>query len=196
VHNRVILWDLMDTLVRDPFFTHMAGFFGLTFEQLLREKHPTAWRDFELGHIDEHALYRSFFKDGRAIDGEGLKRCMGAAYAWIDGMDALVAELHARGVEMHLLSNYPPWYRLCVERLGIDRVVQPSFVSCHTGVRKPDAAAYLGACRAIGREPGECLFIDDRAQNCDAAALLGMPALRFEGDVPALRAELTHRSLL
>jgi HAD superfamily hydrolase (TIGR01509 family) len=186
----------MDTLVRDPFFTDMAGFFGLTFEQLLHEKHPTAWRDFELGQIDEQALYRSFFKDGRAIDGEGLKRCMGAAYAWIDGMDAVVSELHARGVEMHLLSNYPPWYRLCVERLGIDRSVRPTFVSCHTGVRKPDAEAYLGACRAVGRDPGECLFIDDRAQNCEAARALGLAALHFDGNVAALRAELGRRALL
>jgi FMN phosphatase YigB (HAD superfamily) len=186
----------MDTLVRDPFFTHMAGFFGLTFEELLRAKHPTAWRDFELGRIDEQALYRSFFSDGRAIDGDGLKRCMAGAYAWIDGMQPLVSELHARSVEMHLLSNYPPWYRLCVERLGIDVTVQATFVSCHTGVRKPDAQAYLGACRAIARAPGECLFIDDRAQNCDAARALGLDVVHFQGVVATLRAELVRRTLL
>ena len=193
---RVILWDLMDTLVRDPFFTHMAGFFGLTFEQLLAQKHPTAWRDFELGVIDESALFRTFFRDGRAIDGAGLRHAMEHAYAWIDGIEPLLAELHARGTEMHLLSNYPPWYRLCDARLGVSRWVQPSFVSCHTGVRKPDDQAYLGPCSTLGVEPGECLFVDDREPNLRAAAALGLDVLLFDGDVAALRRALAERGLL
>jgi HAD superfamily hydrolase (TIGR01509 family) len=192
----VVLWDLMDTLVRDPFFTHMAGFFGLSFDELLRDKHPSAWGEFELGKISEDELYARFFRDGRAIDGAGLKRHMRDAYTWIDGMQALLGELRARGVEMHLLSNYPPWYRLCDERLGVFGLVEPSFVSCHTGVRKPAAAAYLGACAALGRTPEQCLFIDDREVNCAAARAVGMDAVRFGGDATALREELCGRKLL
>jgi FMN hydrolase / 5-amino-6-(5-phospho-D-ribitylamino)uracil phosphatase len=191
----VILWDLMDTLVRDPFFTHMAPFFGLAFEQLLQAKHPTAWGEFELGRIDEAELYRRFFRDGRAIDGAGLKRCMGEAYAWIDGMEALVSELHARGVEMHLLSNYPDWYRLCDERLGVSRYVQTRFVSCHTGVRKPAAEAYLNACRSLNVGPAQCLFVDDREANCEAARRLSIDSVCFAGAAP-LRAALVQRGLL
>ena len=193
---RVILWDLMDTLVRDPFFTRMAPFFGLRFEELLAQKHPTAWRDFELGRIGEAELFRSFFKDGRAIDGAGLKRAMQQGYAWIDGIEALLAALAARDAEMHLLSNYPPWYQLCDARLGVTRWVKASFVSCHTGVRKPDPEAYLGACRALGAEPAQCLFVDDREPNVVAAAALGLDALRFDGDVAALRRALLERRLL
>jgi HAD superfamily hydrolase (TIGR01509 family) len=193
---RVILWDLMDTLVRDPFFTHMPAFFGMSWDELVRAKHPSTWREFELGAISEGELYRAFFSDGRAIDGAGLKRCMGEAYAWIDGMQALLAELHARGTEMHLLSNYPNWYQLAVEGLGVDRFVQPTFVSCKTGVRKPDAAAYLGAAEALGKAPHECLFIDDRELNCAAARTHGMDAIRFVGDVRRLREELAQRALL
>jgi len=194
--ERVILWDLMDTLVRDPFFTHVAPFFGLRFEELLAQKHPTAWRDFELGAIDEAELFRTFFRDGRAIDGAGLKRAMHGGYAWIEGIEPLLAELHARGAEMHLLSNYPPWYQLCDARLGVTRWVKPSFVSCHTGVRKPDAQAYLGPCAALGVEPAQALFIDDREPNVSAARALGMDALRFDGDVAALRRALEERGLI
>jgi len=193
---QIVLWDLMDTLVHDPFFTHMAAHFGLSFEELLRQKHPTAWRDFELGAIDEDGLYRSFFADGRAIDGPGLKRTMLQAYAWIDGVPELLRELAGRGVAMHLLSNYPPWYAPLCERLGVPELVAPSFVSCRTGVRKPDPEAYLGAARALGVSPSECLFVDDREPNVRAARELGMPALRFDGDVAALRAELRAWGLL
>lgn len=193
---RVILWDLMDTLVRDPFFTHMAPFFGLPFQELLAQKHPTAWRDFELGAIDEAGLFRSFFRDGRAIDGAGLKQAMAEGYAWIEGIEPLLGELHALGVPMHLLSNYPPWYQLCDARLGVTRWVRPSFVSCHTGVRKPDAEAYLGPCRELRVAPADCLFVDDREPNVTAARALGLDALRFDGDVTALRAALQQRGLL
>jgi HAD superfamily hydrolase (TIGR01509 family) len=192
----VILWDLMDTLVRDPFFTHMSDFFGLSFAELLREKHPTAWRDFELDEIDEEQLYRSFFKDGRAIDGPGLKHCMHGAYRWIDGMEAVLEELGDRGTSMHLLSNYPRWFELCDDRVGFSRLVSPSFVSCRTGRRKPDPSAFTRACESLGVAPERCLFVDDRVVNCDAARSVGMRALHFEQDVPALRRELARLGLL
>jgi HAD superfamily hydrolase (TIGR01509 family) len=193
---RAILWDLMDTLVRDPFFTHMAPFFGLSFEQLLATKHPTTWLEFELGRIGEQELGARFFRDGTPVDSAALKQRMRSAYEWVDGMEALVRELHERGVPMHLLSNYPEWYQLCDERLGVFRYVEPSFVSCRTGVRKPAAEAYLQACAGLGLTPAECLFIDDREPNCAAARALGMEAVRFDGDAASLRAELERLELL
>lgn len=192
----IILWDLMDTLVSDPFFTHMAGFFGLTFDELLAQKHPSAWGKFELGVLSEAEMFAQFFKDGRAFDGDAFKRHVASGYAWIDGMEQLVAELHAAEVEMHLLSNYPAWYALCTEPLGIGRYIAPTFVSCHTGVRKPDPQAYLGPCRTLGVRPEDCFFVDDREKNCEAAREVGMPAFRFERDVPALRAALRKHGLL
>lgn len=189
----VILWDLMDTLVRDPFFTHMPGFFGLSLDALVAQKHPTAWRDFELGRIDEDELYARFFRDARPIDGPGLKRHMGEGYAWLDGMEGLLRDMQARGVPMHALSNYPPWVEVCDARLGLSRYLSLRFVSFRTGTRKPAAEAYLGACQALGVAPDACLFIDDREVNCEGARAVGMPALRFTGDALALREQLrTH----
>jgi hypothetical protein len=37
----VLLLDVMDTLVTDPFFEHMPRFFNMTFKELLAAKHPT-----------------------------------------------------------------------------------------------------------------------------------------------------------
>ena len=48
----VILVDVMDTIVYDPFFTDMPRFFGMSFQQLMREKDPKAWVEFERGEID------------------------------------------------------------------------------------------------------------------------------------------------
>ena len=191
----VILWDVMDTLVRDPFFTHMPDFFGHSFEGLVKRLRRGTWVEFELGKLKESELYANFFADGSPIDGPGLKRCMGEGYAWIEGIEPILAELKSRGVEMHALSNYPEWYRLVEERLGLSRYIELSFISCHTGVRKPAPEAYLGACAALGRRPEECLFIDDREVNCTAARAVGMNAWRFAG-VPELRLELVAAGFL
>ena len=192
----VILWDVMDTLVRDPFFTHMARFFGFSFEEMLRRKHPHTWVRFELGLVDEQELFDRFFADGTKFDGPAFKQHVRDAYAWIDGIEPLLQELSVAGVAMHALSNYPPWYRLIDERLQLSRYVELTFFSCDTGVRKPAPDAYLGACRSLGRAPAECLFVDDRADNCDAARAAGLHAIHFQGDVLALRAALRELGML
>ncbi|URD77050.1 haloacid dehalogenase-like hydrolase [Musa troglodytarum] len=68
----VLLFDVMDTLVRDPFYNDVPAFFQMSMKELLAQKHPTAWVEFEKGLIDENELARKFFKDGRPLDLEDL----------------------------------------------------------------------------------------------------------------------------
>ena len=144
----VLLLDVMDTLVVDPFRVHIPAFFGLTLAELLAQKHPTAWVEFEKGQLDEAAYAARMFADGRFVDHEALARHVRAAYAFIDGVEELLSELHAAGVEMHALSNYPVWYRMLEERLDLSRYLSWRFVSCNTGLRKPHPEAYLSAARS------------------------------------------------
>ncbi|HEY8430130.1 MAG TPA: HAD-IA family hydrolase, partial [Sandaracinaceae bacterium] len=172
--GRVLLFDVMGTLVHDPFFEEIPSFFGMTLEELVAAKHPSAWVRFEHGELDEDALLASFFADAREFDRRAFERTVRSAYRWLDGIEPLLAELRARGVPMHALSNYPCWYRWIEEELGVSRYVAWSFVSCETGVRKPDPEAYLHASRTLGVPPERCVFVDDRAVNCDAARAIGM----------------------
>ncbi len=191
-----VLFDVMGTLVHEPFHHDVPRFFGMPLEELRRVRHPDAWVDFERGLIDEEQYAQRFFLDGRRLDVEGLKAAMVESYAWIDGMPELCAELKARGVPLHTLSNYSPWYQLIEAKLGIARWVPWTFVSCHTGHRKPEPEAYLGAARTLGLQPSECFFVDDRKLNVDAAIAVGMPAVVFDGDVVALRRALAGHGLV
>ena len=184
-----LLLDVMGTLVRDPFYSEMAPFFGLSFEELLAQKHPTRWIEYECGQITEQQLLDDFFLDRRKVDREGLQRVMTAGYAWLPGVESLLAELSRAEAEMHLLSNYPEWYRWIEEKLTLSRYADWSFVSWHTGLHKPDPEAYLHAARSLGRAPESCLFVDDREVNCEAARGVGMPAILFR-DAQSLRTEL------
>ncbi|PRP91805.1 Alpha-D-glucose-1-phosphate phosphatase YihX [Enhygromyxa salina] len=185
----VLLLDVMDTLVHDPFHTEVLEFFGMDMPSLIAVKSEQAWLAFERGELDESALIRRYFSDGRELDLAGLRACMTAAYRFLPGIEALLGELREAGVEMHALSNYPVWWELIEAELGLSRFLDWTFVSCLTGVRKPDPRAYLGPAEALARGPASCVFIDDQAKNCAGAEAVGMNALRFE-DAVSLRGAL------
>jgi HAD superfamily hydrolase (TIGR01509 family) len=185
----------MDTLVHEPFHREMPAFFGLSLRELIAAKHPTAWIDFELGRLEEGEFLRGFFRDRRDFDRAALLAAVEDAYRFLPGMEELLAALAGRGHAIHALSNYPVWYRRIEQRLRLSRYLRWSFVSCETGLRKPDPEAFRGAARTLGVVPAECLLIDDRASNCAAARALGMDAVHFTS-AAELWDELAERGFL
>jgi putative hydrolase of the HAD superfamily len=55
--------------------------------------------------------------------------------------------------------------------------------SCEVGMVKPDAEIYRLACRRLGCEPHEALFLDDKKENTEAAKQMGMQSLVFNSVV-------------
>jgi HAD superfamily hydrolase (TIGR01509 family) len=78
------------------------------------------------------------------------------------------------------------------EKLQLSRFLDWTFVSCKTGVRKPDPQAFLGAAATLEVDPQQCLFIDDRPVNVNAAQLVGMVAILYHS-AEQLREELADR---
>ena len=191
----LILLDVMSTLVYDPFRVEMPAFLGLSFEELLEQKHPHAWAEFETGAIDEEAFYLKFFRDGRALDGPGLKVAMAECYDWLPGMQQLLTRLTESEIPMHVLSNYPLWYEEVERATGLSRWVPWTFVSCHTGRRKPAPEAFLEPARQLAVRPEACLLIDDSPENVVAAQALGMDAISFK-HAGTLTRDLAARGLL
>jgi HAD superfamily hydrolase (TIGR01509 family) len=191
----ILLWDVMGTLVHDPFFEEMPEFFGMPFEHLVGVLQPGAWVDFELGQRSEQQFLDDFFSDGRAFDQSAFVAAVRGAYRWLPGMEELLAELRDRGCTMHAFSNYPVWFEMIEERLGVSRFVDWTFVSCLMGLRKPDPAAYAHVLDDLGVPAERCIFVDDRSSNCQAARRSGLNAIRFDG-IDALRATLRGHGVL
>ncbi|MEU0214004.1 HAD-IA family hydrolase [Streptomyces sp. NPDC006265] len=63
------------------------------------------------------------------------------------------------------------------------------------GTTKPDPRAYQVACAALEAEPADCLFIDDVAENVDAAAAVGMQALLFRDNARTIARIAGHLDL-
>lgn len=192
---RVLLLDVMGTLVHDPFYHEVPGFLGLSLEQFLVLADREAWGAFERGEIDEETYLGRMFTDRRAVDGDGLRECLVAGYRWLDGMEDLLSDLSALGVSLHALSNYPLWYRWIEDKLSLSRYLSWSFVSCKTGLRKPSPGVYREAAAALHLPASACLFVDDREKNCAGARETGMRAWRFEG-AERLRRELRRHAIL
>lgn len=80
-------------------------------------------------------------------------------------------------VGLAILSNSADGARREEERrYGFSRLFDPVIYSHETGAMKPDPSIYWLACEAIGAEPKKILFIDDVAENVDAARAFGMQA--------------------
>lgn len=151
----MLFFDVMDTLVVDPFYTVMPQFFGLSFNELLAATHSPAWVDFELGVLEEEQFLDSFFSDRRPVDGPGLRAALRDAYCWVDGMQPVVEALQGEGHELHCFSNYPQWHTIIEDKCGLSKCgLQWTAVSClpHMKARKPDAAAYAAAAKAAGAQ--------------------------------------------
>lgn len=182
--NTVLVFDVMDTLVKDPFFSEMPKFFGMTFEDLLRQKHPTAWVEFEKGLITEEELAAKFFADGRQINYPALQSTMASSYKYLEGIEELLVKLKAAGFEMHAMTNYPVWYKLIEANLKLSHYLPWTFVSCEgpmQGLRKPSPESYACVVTTLQKSPSQIIFIDDRQVNITGAAEAGMTALLFEG---------------
>lgn len=190
-----ILFDVMDCVVADPFYTHMAAFFELEHEEFLSLKDPGAWIEFENGLIEEDEFCAKLFTDRRAVDGAALRAHMERHYRYVHGMDALLERLSAAGHSLHAFTNYTSWYHMIDRKLGLGRFLHWTFVSAHTGHRKPAPEAFEHAIQVLGCPADRLLFIDDRLTNVEAARQAGMQAIHFTGSAAQLEQELREHGV-
>jgi putative hydrolase of the HAD superfamily len=81
------------------------------------------------------------------------------------------------------------------ETFGLFNYFKVALSSCYLGLRKPDAEIYQAALDILGRPANRILFIDDRAENVEAAVNAGMLGIRFVGE-RGLRMELAELGVL
>jgi len=111
-----------------------------------------------------------------------------------DMVDVL-RDLHARGVPVYALTNWPAELfvtaRARFDFLGLFRDI---VVSGEVGVAKPDPAVFE-ILRSRVREPfASCLYVDDAPVNVAAAADAGLDAVLFSGTATFLE-DLAARGL-
>jgi HAD superfamily hydrolase (TIGR01509 family) len=61
----------------------------------------------------------------------------------------------------------------------IDELCEDVVDSSHVGMRKPERAIYELTCNRLGLAPAETIFVDDNADNIEAARAFGMNVVHF-----------------
>ena len=114
--RRIILFDVMDTLVIDPFFTGVHSVLGCeTMQDLFKAKRPETYELFETGEISEDDLWERYFADDRAVDVAAVRKHFVDGYDYIKGMRSLLGEIkRIGGVECYAYSNYGTLYKDCL----------------------------------------------------------------------------------
>ncbi|GIH72554.1 HAD family hydrolase [Sphaerimonospora thailandensis] len=93
-------------------------------------------------------------------------------------------------VPVVLVSNATLQLEEDLDALGLTHFFDEVVSSARVGVVKPDRRIYQIAAERAGADPRRCLFIDDRAENVEAAVALGMTGVLFR-EVADMRRALT-----
>lgn len=165
--------------------------FGLDWEDL-QDRHERVVDDFEIGGLSlEGYLRRTVFYRDRDFREESFRDFMLAqSKPHADALDFARSLAESGRYLLATLNNESRelnTYR--IERYGLRAIFSVFFSSCFMGDRKPDEAIYRRVLEITQCEPVECVFIDDRPVNVEAAADAGLRTLRYVG-LDALRAEL------
>ncbi len=93
----------------------------------------------------------------------------------------LVRELKEKGYRLYGLSNWSrEKFNLVKDELPFLPLLEDYLISGDAGVAKPDARIYRMLLERIGWKAGDCLFIDDSAENIRAAQELGFKTIQFQ----------------
>lgn len=145
---------------------------------------PTAEITAELcaQHPDKEELIESYY-------GRFPEMIKGA----LDGTVALLEQLHLRNLPLYVLSNFSAeTFPVARRRFDFFERFTGLVVSGEEGMKKPDPRIYDIVIGRFGLEPAHTLFIDDRADNTQAAIDAGWQAVQFvspgklEADLRAL----------
>lgn len=90
---------------------------------------------------------------------------------------AVLASVRSAGYPCYLATNQQDYRRDRMRTIsGYDVLVDGSFYSCEMGVAKPDPAFFRRIVTDLDMPPDALLFLDDSADNVDAAHEVGMQA--------------------
>ncbi|SCH22645.1 Phosphatase yihX [uncultured Clostridium sp.] len=140
------------------------------------------WEEHDKGLMTEEEELWDFISNApdyepeiRAVY-ENLGQC-----TWpYDYADAWVKELKDKGLKVYALSNWPK--HIYDQRRHVMTFLDQMDgcdMSYRTHSNKPNPEAFTGLFEHFGIDPEKAVFIDDNADNIEAAKRLGLHAIRF-----------------
>jgi len=196
---RAVLWDFGGVILTSPFeaFARYEREQGLP-EGFIRRVNATnpldnAWARLERGELDRAGFAEEFEAEARALGGAVAGERVLELLAGDVRPEMVVALERCRnaGLRMACLTNNigggdggPAERAEEIARIMLlfDVVLESSVV----GVRKPEPEFYEIACRLLGVQPADCVFLDDLGVNLKPARAMGMTTIKVDAPGAAL----------
>ena len=185
---KAVIFDWGGVLAMEPsggWAEEIAGLFGMEQSEVI-ENWKQLFGEFRIGKISDAEFWqgaaRVFGKD--VPDKEQTERAWarGSALDIYCEIKEYAEELRERGIRTAILSNnVEPVVELIRSRGGYEGF-EPVLLSNETGLAKPDEKFYELILEKLGMEAEECVFVDDRAQNVEAAEKIGMKGVVAKND--------------
>jgi len=156
------------------------------------QRHAEVSGPFERGEISLHEyITHAVFYVPRRFARSDFRRFMFAQSRAIPPTTRLLERLAASPQYLQATLNNESLelnlYR--IKRFRLRRFFSLFVSSSFVGIQKPDERIYRLALQLTQRSPGECIFIDDRLPNVQAARKVGMAAIHYRNPTQ-LRAAL------
>ena len=111
------------------------------------------------------------------------------------GMTELLTELKAHGYGLYGLTIWSYKVYAVMEKYPIFSLLDGSVISSEEHLIKPDLRIYQRLVDKFQLQPADCIFVDDKQTNVDAAIASGMHSLLFTG-ADQLRHDLQQMKVL
>jgi len=149
------------------------------------ERIRSAYREASLGMLEPSGFWQAVRLGAEYPE---VERDYLDAALRIDPLFVPVAERLSASWSLGLLSNdVPQWSAYARARFGLDRLFGAVVISGEIGCRKPDPAIYAALLERTGAAPADCVLVDDRPANVEAALRVGMKAVRFVREARAVQ---------
>jgi putative hydrolase of the HAD superfamily len=194
--HRAVIFDLGGVVLDSPLhaiaaFERDTGIPEGFINRVVLETTPDgAWSRLERGELGLEEFFAAFERDcaaaGQRLSARDMMERIGEKAQPRPAMLEAVRRIRAGGLKAAALTNN--WAGPEVDdgsralRLHFDVFVESSVV----GLRKPDPRIYEHACREIGVQPTEVVFLDDIGRNLKVARQLGMTTIKVSEPDAAL----------
>lgn len=179
-----IVFDLGGVVVahnEESFAEKLGEFFSFVFGPDMKCV-PSFWCDYDLGvrTIDETAASVAEYRKCSVEEAKANMLYAISLQEEVEPTVRLIKELKERGYKLYVLSNMSKEYIEFLRKLPVFGYFDYEVVSCEVHLGKPNPEIYKYLLEHCGLNPSETIFIDDRHDNVEVAAELGITPFHFD----------------
>ncbi|MBP9995954.1 MAG: HAD family phosphatase [Lachnospiraceae bacterium] len=142
------------------------------------------WAEFDRGVLSNEQMQQLFYENDPEIVPQikETMQCFTGILKPCDYAIPWIRELKSKGLKVLFLSNFSDRaFNECQDALSFLPYVDGGIFSYRVKLIKPDVRIYERIVDEYNLIPNQCVFIDDLAENCEAARTLGINTIQFMG---------------